>query len=56
MLFNRRSFPIFPEYATLYADYEKYLRNELRPWAEGIINGPGVIEHGLFKPSFLKIL
>ena len=53
--FNHHIQPIFPEYATLYADYEKYLRHELRPWAEEIIHGPGVIEHGLFRPSFLKL-
>jgi asparagine synthase (glutamine-hydrolysing) len=53
---HRHIIPIFPVHQTLYADYEEYLRNELRPWAEGILFDQRVVEHGIFMPSFLKTL
>jgi asparagine synthase (glutamine-hydrolysing) len=52
--FNRHIFPLFPERATLYADYENYLRNELRPWAEGILLDNRTLERGIFNPQFLR--
>jgi asparagine synthase (glutamine-hydrolysing) len=52
--FNRHIFPLFPERATLYADYETYLRNELRPWAEGILFDNRTLERGIFNPKFLR--
>jgi asparagine synthase (glutamine-hydrolysing) len=41
---------------TLYADYETYLRQELRPWAESILYNPSIAEQGLFNPDFLSTL
>lgn len=40
----------------LYADYESYLRNELREWAEGILYDRRTAERGIFDPSFLRTL
>jgi asparagine synthase (glutamine-hydrolysing) len=53
---NRHVRPLFPERATLYADYENYLRRELRPWAEGILYDRRTAERGLFDPPFLRSL
>jgi len=53
---NRHIRPLFRERATLYADYENYLRRELRPWAEGILNDRRTAERGLFDPPFLRSL
>jgi asparagine synthase (glutamine-hydrolysing) len=53
---NRRTLPIFPERHTLYADYENYLRGELRDWAEGILYHQRTAERGIFNPSFLGTL
>jgi asparagine synthase (glutamine-hydrolysing) len=52
--FNRHVKAIFPEHNTLYADYENYLRFELRDWAESILYDPRTGERGVFKPSFLR--
>ncbi len=53
----RRAFrPWFSERPTLYADYENYLRRELRPWAEAIISDRRTTERGIFDPQFLKSL
>ncbi|HLF25334.1 MAG TPA: asparagine synthase-related protein [Anaerolineae bacterium] len=41
---------------TLYADYENYLRHELRDWAEGILYDRRTAERGIFQPSFLRTL
>jgi len=49
---NRHIGPVFPEYTSLYADYENYLRNELRPWAEGILFDRRMIERGIFNQAF----
>jgi asparagine synthase (glutamine-hydrolysing) len=54
--FNRHVRPIFPQRPTLYADYENYLRGELRPWAENILFDPCTTEHGLFNSAFLHTL
>ena len=53
---NRHLRPIFNERKTLYADYEGYLRNELRPWAESILYDPRVEARGLFDVGFLRTL
>ncbi|MBL8095741.1 MAG: hypothetical protein JNL73_16320 [Anaerolineales bacterium] len=47
---------LFPERPNLYADYENYLRHELREWAEGILFSPRTAERGLFDPAFLRSL
>jgi asparagine synthase (glutamine-hydrolysing) len=54
--FNRHLRPIFSERRTLYADYEGYLRGELREWAEGILFNPRTAERGIFNPAFLHTL
>ena len=53
---NRRLAPVFPEYATLYADYEGYLRGDLRRWGEDVLLGPRLRERGLFDAAFLRSL
>lgn len=53
---NRHIRPVFREAYTLYADYEGYLRHELRPWAEGILYDRQTTERGVFNPSFVRTL
>jgi asparagine synthase (glutamine-hydrolysing) len=53
---NRHMAPIFPEYATLYADYENWLRNELRDWGENILLGERTLQRSIFNPEFLRSL
>jgi asparagine synthase (glutamine-hydrolysing) len=53
---NRNVRPVFPERSTLYADYETYLRHELRPWAEGILYDRRTTERGYFDPAFVRSL
>ncbi|MEW6404806.1 MAG: asparagine synthase-related protein [Chloroflexota bacterium] len=47
---------IFPEYLPLYADYESWLRTELREWGEKILLGKRTQERGIFDPGFVKSL
>jgi asparagine synthase (glutamine-hydrolysing) len=54
--FNRHLWPIFPELHTLYADYENYLRVELRDWAEDVLFDRRTAERGIFNPAFLRTL
>lgn len=54
--FNRRVAPLFHERATLYADYDSYLRHELRPWAEHILFDRRTADRGIFDPAFLRTL
>jgi asparagine synthase (glutamine-hydrolysing) len=54
--FNRHIWKIFPEFDTLYADYENYLRNELREWAEYILYDQRTAERGIFDPTYLHSL
>ncbi len=53
---NRRVAPIFPSYTTLYADYENWLRNELRDWGEGILLGERTLQRDIFNAEFLHSL
>ncbi len=46
----------FPPHPTLYADYEGYLRTELRSWAEGILYDRRTEERGIFEPGFVRTL
>lgn len=46
----------FPPRPTLYADYENYLRHDLRAWAEEILFDRRTAERGLFEPAFLRTL
>lgn len=52
----RRKIKLYPKRATLYADYENYLRRELRPWAESILFDPRTEGRGLFDPAFVRSL
>jgi asparagine synthase (glutamine-hydrolysing) len=54
--FNRHLFHLFPEKNTLYADFEEYLRTDLKEWAEKILFDRRTRERGLFDPKFLKTL
>ncbi len=47
---------LFPRRSTLYADYENYLRHELRPWAEDILFSPSAAQRGMFDPAFVRSL
>lgn len=51
---NRYIAPVFPDHPTLYADYENWLRGELREWGEEILLGESSLTRGYFNPSFLK--
>jgi asparagine synthase (glutamine-hydrolysing) len=53
---NRYVAPVFPEHATLYADYEHWLRNELREWGEEILLGEQTLRRGIFNAEFLRSL
>jgi asparagine synthase (glutamine-hydrolysing) len=53
---NRHLAPIFTEHATLYADYEHWLRTDLRQWAESILFDLRTIERGLFDPDAVRAL
>jgi asparagine synthase (glutamine-hydrolysing) len=55
---NRNVGQVFPQpgRTRLYADYENYLRNELRDWAETILFAQGTQERGLFNTKALKTL
>jgi asparagine synthase (glutamine-hydrolysing) len=54
--FNRHIKPIFPKRSTLYADYETYLRAELRDWAKDILFDRRTQERGIFSPAFVQTL
>jgi len=53
---NHHVAPIFPEHTTLYADYENWLRNELREWGENILLGARTLQRDIFSPEFLRSL
>ena len=53
---NRHMGKLFPKRYTLYADYENYLRKELRDWAEDILFDPRTTERGIFNSDFLHTL
>ncbi len=52
--FNRHVYPVFRRHATLYADYEYYLRADLREWGEGILFDKRTLDRGIFNPQFLR--
>lgn len=39
---------------TLYADYENYLRTDLKVWAKNILFDPQTLDRGIFNPAFIK--
>ncbi|MGD9906009.1 MAG: asparagine synthase-related protein, partial [Vicinamibacterales bacterium] len=51
-----RRLGLLPQRATLYADYEEYLRTDLRGWAEGILLDPQARVREFFDPPFLASL
>jgi len=53
---NRHFAQVFPDYPTLYADYENWLRGELHGWGEEILLGERSVSRGIFNPRFLKSL
>ena len=53
---NRHVAPVFPEMPLLYADYEHYLRTDLRGWAEGILFDPRTEGRGIFDPDAVRAL
>jgi asparagine synthase (glutamine-hydrolysing) len=54
--FNRHIWKVFPEFHTLYADYEGYLRTDLREWAEKILFDNQTAARGIFNPTYLHTL
>ncbi len=53
---NRHLFRLFPERPWVYADYENYLRTDLRAWAEDLLAGPRAVARGLFDPAVVRSL
>jgi len=53
---NRRVAPIFPSRPRLYADYEQYLRTDLRMWAERILFDRRTLDRGLFDETAVRAL
>lgn len=47
---------VFPTRPTLYADYEEYLRHDLRQWAEDILYDPRTEARGIFDMTFVRSL
>lgn len=45
-----------PYAETLYADYENYLRHELREWAEGILFDSRTLDRAIFRPEAVRSL
>jgi asparagine synthase (glutamine-hydrolysing) len=52
--FNRHFYPVFRQFHTLYADYENYLRSDLRSWAEDVLFDKRTLERGIFNPQFIR--
>jgi len=54
--FNRHIACVFPEPKSLYADYENWLRHELRTWAEEILFDGRLAARGIFNPGAVRSL
>jgi asparagine synthase (glutamine-hydrolysing) len=54
--FHQYVAPIFPPRPTLYADYEEWLRTDLRSWADGILFDERTLARGIFRPKALRSL
>lgn len=52
----RRRLRLYPQRATLYADYENYLRGGLRGWAEDILLSQRLADRGIFNPDYVRSL
>jgi asparagine synthase (glutamine-hydrolysing) len=55
-LLNRLKVLEFPGYATLYADYENWLRHELRDWGQSILLDQRTLQRNIFNPDYLNSL
>jgi asparagine synthase (glutamine-hydrolysing) len=53
---RRRGVPLRADRPRLYADYEQYLRTDLRPWGEALLFDGRTIERGLFNPAAVREL
>jgi len=53
---NRHLALVFREPHPLYADYETWLRNELRPWAEELLLDGRLASRGIFHKEFVRSL
>ena len=53
---NRHIAPIFRQPTSLYADYENWLRHELRQWAEQLLFDGRLAARGMFEPAAVKSL
>lgn len=54
--FHQYVAPIFPSRPTLYADYEEWLRTDLRSWVEAILFDERTLGRGVFRPEALRSL
>lgn len=52
----RRRLKLYPNRFTLYADYENYLRRELRGWAEDILYDPRTEARGIYNMPYVRSL
>jgi asparagine synthase (glutamine-hydrolysing) len=52
----RRRLKLLPQRPWLYADYENYLRRDLRVWAEEILFDRRIEERGIFNPVYVRSL
>jgi len=53
---NRYVLPLFPAGPSLYADYESWLRKDLRHWAEDLLFNEQTLARGIFRPEALRSL
>lgn len=45
---------LFPARFSLHTDYEGWLRGELRPWGEAVVQDPRTLDRGIFNPDFIR--
>lgn len=53
---NRHVARVFESHPWVYADYENYLRGDLRAWAEDLLLGPRAQARGLFDAGAVRVL
>jgi len=54
--FHNRFSHLYPPQDTLYANYEVYLRDDLKNWAEAILFTPHSVSHNLFDIDYVRVL
>lgn len=52
--FNQYVYPLFPNRLPIHTDYERWLRHELRDWAETILLDPLTLNRGIFNPDTIR--